>query len=50
MTDDQLDAALATSIEAARAAERDLFGSLDLAIRERPIREEIGRRRTSRRT
>ena len=39
MTDDPLDAALATTIEAAREAERDLFGSLDLSLRERPIRE-----------
>ena len=50
MTDDQLDGALATTIQTARAAERDLFGALDPAIRERPIREGTGRRRISRRT
>ena len=38
MTDDLSDA-LALTIRTARSAERDLFGGLDGAIRERPIRE-----------
>ena len=39
MTDDNLTDALAQTIETARSAERDLFGGLDGAILERPIRE-----------
>lgn len=38
MTDDSLTDALALTIETARRAERDLFGGLDGAILERPIR------------
>jgi hypothetical protein len=38
MTDANLTAALATTIETTRHAERDLFGGLDAAARERPIR------------
>jgi hypothetical protein len=38
MTDDALTAALAATIDTARTAERDLFGSLDPAARDRPIR------------
>jgi hypothetical protein len=39
MTDDNITDALATTIETARNAERDAFGGLDAAVRERPIRE-----------
>ncbi len=39
MTDENLPDALALTIETARSAERDLFGGLDRAILERPIRE-----------
>ena len=39
MPDQQLTDALATTVETARNAERDLFGGLDAAARERPIRE-----------
>ena len=39
MTRENLTDALALTIETARSAERDLFGGLDGAIRERPIRE-----------
>ena len=39
MPDENLTDALALTIETARNAERDLFGGLDGAIRERPIRE-----------
>jgi hypothetical protein len=39
MTDDNLTDALALTIETARSAERDLFGGLDEAILENPIRE-----------
>ena len=39
MTDENLTDALAQTIETARDAERDLFGGLDEAIRERAIRE-----------
>jgi hypothetical protein len=38
MTDELLTDALATTIETARSAERDLFGGLDQAVLERPIR------------
>jgi len=39
MTDEALTGALADTIETARSAERDLFGGLESAILERPIRE-----------
>ena len=39
MTDESLTDALALTIETARSAERDLFGGLDRATLERPIRE-----------
>lgn len=39
MTDESLIEALAATVETARNAERDLFGGLDAAVRERPIRE-----------
>ena len=39
MTDESLADALALTIETARSAERDLFGGLDRATLERPIRE-----------
>lgn len=38
MTDENVTAALARTIEATRVAERDLFGALDDAARDRPIR------------
>jgi hypothetical protein len=38
MTDETLTDALAATIQTTRAAERDLFGGLDEAVRERPIR------------
>jgi len=38
MTDNELTEALAATIAATRSAERDLFGGLDAATRQRPIR------------
>jgi hypothetical protein len=40
MPTDLLNEALATTVEATRRAERDLFGALDAVIRERPIRAD----------
>ena len=45
-----LNDALARTVETARRAERDLFGTLDATARERLIRRTTGLPRTSRRT